>query len=420
MSKIKFFSKLIILMSSILIYSIINEYSYVDTAKFSHSNINYEYPKTFNTLVVLVEFNNSSLVGDEHQWYNHLFETENSITNYYQENSYNKLNVRAATGSVHKVTLDLKHPNFDSDSELEDIDLYFEEILKSLDGEIDYQVFDTNNNRYIESDELAVIFVMAGQEETFSNTEYDTSGSFVEASSIKLDGVTLSTAILIGEMSVGIDSEHFTTIGVFCHELGHALGLPDLYDIDYSSQGLGYHELMASGTDNYSGNQELGESPAPLSAWSKEFLGLIEPIKLSEDGIYRLPKRINSDIVYKIEDGDLYYLIEYVTFDGYGAGLASHTSYDGMAVWQVNTNVINNTNMYYNEINNDEDQYGVMLIEANGDNDLLNPEFDYWYTLYNHYFNVDKTSEIELPNGDYIEIITQTDEYLEIEFILSD
>ena len=33
-------------------------------------------------------------------------------------------------------------------------------------------------------------------------------------------------------------------IGVFCHELGHAIGLPDLYD-GYGSSGIGYWGLMS-------------------------------------------------------------------------------------------------------------------------------------------------------------------------------
>jgi len=43
------------------------------------------------------------------------------------------------------------------------------------------------------------------------------------------------------------------TIGVFCHELGHAFGLVDLYDTDNSSYGTGYWSLMSSGSRVCSG-----------------------------------------------------------------------------------------------------------------------------------------------------------------------
>ncbi|NQV14108.1 M6 family metalloprotease domain-containing protein [bacterium] len=61
-------------------------------------------------------------------------------------------------------------------------------------------------------------------------------------------------------------------IGVFSHEFGHALGLPDLYDTDYSSGGLGDWCLMASGS------WATPTSPVHMSAWCKEMLGWTVPI----------------------------------------------------------------------------------------------------------------------------------------------
>lgn len=61
-------------------------------------------------------------------------------------------------------------------------------------------------------------------------------------------------------------------IGVFSHEFGHALGLPDLYDTDYSSDGIGDWCLMGGGSWN------SPTSPAHLSAWCKEMLGWVTPV----------------------------------------------------------------------------------------------------------------------------------------------
>ncbi len=56
-------------------------------------------------------------------------------------------------------------------------------------------------------------------------------------------------------------------IGVFCHEFGHAFGLPDLYDTNGGSEGVGHWCLMGSG------NWNTPTNPAHMSAWSKNQLG---------------------------------------------------------------------------------------------------------------------------------------------------
>jgi M6 family metalloprotease-like protein len=62
-------------------------------------------------------------------------------------------------------------------------------------------------------------------------------------------------------------------IGVFCHEIGHGIGLYDLYDT-YGSAGIGYWGLMGAG------NWNIPSSPAHLCAWSREQLGWIDPIEV--------------------------------------------------------------------------------------------------------------------------------------------
>lgn len=61
-----------------------------------------------------------------------------------------------------------------------------------------------------------------------------------------------------------------TNMGVFCHEWGHVLGLPDLYDIDYNpgSEGVGSWSLMAGGSWNNG-----GRSPSCFDAWCRIILG---------------------------------------------------------------------------------------------------------------------------------------------------
>lgn len=73
------------------------------------------------------------------------------------------------------------------------------------------------------------------------------------------------------------------TIGVFCHEFGHALGLPDLYDTDGSSEGVGEWCLMGSGGWNYRDGDPRGTCPGHMSAWAKDQLDWIQIINIRDE-----------------------------------------------------------------------------------------------------------------------------------------
>ncbi|MFJ7274816.1 immune inhibitor A domain-containing protein [Kitasatospora sp. NPDC098663] len=67
-------------------------------------------------------------------------------------------------------------------------------------------------------------------------------------------------------------------LGVFAHEYGHDLGLPDLYDtagtgIDNS---VGFWSLMSSGSWLGEGKGAIGDMPNDLDAWSKLKLGWLK------------------------------------------------------------------------------------------------------------------------------------------------
>ncbi|MCL2235831.1 MAG: hypothetical protein FWB98_05260 [Defluviitaleaceae bacterium] len=68
-------------------------------------------------------------------------------------------------------------------------------------------------------------------------------------------------------------------IGTAAHELGHILGLPDLYCLFGESMGLGPYSLMAHGNWSMApGDPAPGHTPTPFDAWSLMQLGFINPI----------------------------------------------------------------------------------------------------------------------------------------------
>ncbi|MBL4932808.1 immune inhibitor A domain-containing protein [Clostridium paridis] len=65
--------------------------------------------------------------------------------------------------------------------------------------------------------------------------------------------------------------------GVFCHEFGHDLGLPDEYDINYSGKGepIGYWSIMSSGSwaGKVPGTEPVGFSPYAKQYFQKTYGG---------------------------------------------------------------------------------------------------------------------------------------------------
>ncbi|MFD9127062.1 immune inhibitor A domain-containing protein [Kitasatospora sp. NPDC059571] len=63
-------------------------------------------------------------------------------------------------------------------------------------------------------------------------------------------------------------------LGVFAHEYGHDLGLPDLYDTTGADDNsVGFWSLMSSGSWLGDGKNSIGDKPGDLDAWSKLQLG---------------------------------------------------------------------------------------------------------------------------------------------------
>ena len=63
-------------------------------------------------------------------------------------------------------------------------------------------------------------------------------------------------------------------LGVFAHEYGHDLGLPDQYDTTYTGENsVGFWSLMSSGSWLGTGKNAIGDLPGDMNAWDKLQLG---------------------------------------------------------------------------------------------------------------------------------------------------
>ncbi|MGW1109049.1 immune inhibitor A domain-containing protein [Streptomyces sp. NPDC002540] len=63
-------------------------------------------------------------------------------------------------------------------------------------------------------------------------------------------------------------------LGVFAHEYGHDLGLPDLYDTTNTAENsVGFWSLMSAGSWLGTGKNQIGDLPGDMTAWDKLQLG---------------------------------------------------------------------------------------------------------------------------------------------------
>ncbi len=139
-----------------------------------------------------------------------------------------------------------------------------------------------------------------------------------------------------------------TAIGVFCHEFGHAFGLPDLYDLSTNgsscesdfSQGVGYWCLMGSG------NWNTPERPAHMSVWSKSVLGWIAPTVVTNDlNNWPILSATRYPVAFKMWDqgspGQEYFLVERRTAEGFDDEIQG----PGILIWHLDeTNTAGNLN----------------------------------------------------------------------------
>lgn len=254
-----------------------------------------------------------------------------SVAQYYRDNSYQKFNIQPAEEShgrlndgVVDVLLPYSHPNFGSNYGSASQNLV-RDALKEANRYIDFSQFDSNRDGHLAPRELGVVLMIAGYENAYGGAgapEPNVWAHKSEISSLNLDGVSLSAYAMFGEQH----QEHLATIGIISHEMAHLLfSLPDLYDRQGDSNGIGRWGLMGLGSWN-SHQGDSGNSPAHMLAWSKEKAGFIQPQDVEGDAIdFSLSPTTNSGEAMRIwldpfRHGE-HFLLEYRVREGFDRGL---------------------------------------------------------------------------------------------------
>lgn len=220
------------------------------------------------------------------------------------------------------------------------------DAVLAANASVNFGPYDNDGNGYV--DAFIVVHAGAGAEVTGKSGDIWSHKWTLDGGAMNVDGTKVYAYLTVPE-----DSK----IGVCCHELGHLLfGFPDLYDTDYTSEGIGNWCLMAGGSWGGGGN-----TPVHPSAWCKANQGWASVVNVTSNGSKNIADVKDSGVVYRMwKNGAAsseYFLVENRQKSGFDASLPA----GGLLIWHVDDSVAGNTN---------EAHYKVALMQADGLRDM--------------------------------------------------
>ncbi len=191
------------------------------------------------------------------------------------------------------------------------------EALRKLDNQVDWTQYDFDGDGYVD----LVAFMHppldgacggATNNHLWSH-RFSLTGTAYVTHSTNAQGVPIKVSDYILESGVGgsdgCDSSQIMPVGTVSHETGHGFGLPDLYDTDNASEGVGEYSLMGSG------NYTTGVSPSRMDPWSLNELGWVTVVPIPTGGTYAFGPAPTSDTAFYVPVGGAnprgeYFLLE--------------------------------------------------------------------------------------------------------------
>jgi M6 family metalloprotease-like protein len=259
---------------------------------------------------------------------------------------------------------------------------FVEEVLAQVDRDIDFGEFDNDGpdgvpNSGDDDGWVDYVFIVprSAPRGFIVGGATGVAGLGMPASYVTRDVSVRGVPIRVGtdrySGSLSSEGPFSQLVGTMAHEFGHALGLPDLYDLAHERQaddsaGIGRWGLMGWGAHGWAGT----DGPTELSAWSREKLGwvgvdnerlfvtatdtsvIVDDIRRGGH-IVRVPLPTKSDGVAGVAEE--YLLLEYRSRAArfYGRGMPA----GGLLIWHIRPQ---------REDNTDETRKLVDLVSADG------------------------------------------------------
>ena len=308
---------------------------------------------TVRVIVVLVDFSDKPMAQTVAHFDQLFFSTgvipTKSVREYYADVTRGLVNIQGQVVGPFRMPKKLSeyaHGASGTGAALPNARTLARDAVVAADASVNFGLYDNDGNGYV--DAFIVVHAGPGAEVTGSSGDIWSHKWTLDGGAMNVDGTKVFAYLTVPEDS---------NIGVCCHELGHLLfGFPDLYDTDYTSEGIGNWCLMAGGSWGGSGN-----TPTHPSAWCKANQGWSSVTNVTTNGVKNIADVKDSGNIYRLwKNGAAsseYFLVENRQKTGFDASLPA----GGLLIWHIDDSVAGNTN---------EAHYKVALIQADGKRDM--------------------------------------------------
>ena len=263
------------------------------------------------------------------------FGATGSAKEYFEDQFSNTVKFKFEVSDI--VTLDREVAYYggnDSQGNDKNPHLMIMEACQLADEQIDFSKYDQDGDG--EVDNVFVFFAGRDEAEGASENQIWSHAWYIKdgaGRNLFLDGVRINRYACTSELKMlNAATATMASIGTFCHEYSHTLGLPDLYDTDYQTGGYaatlwGDTCLMDGGSYNNNGS-----TPPNFNAIEREIMGLSEPIRLTTSGNYTI-ESIDKGQYYRLDSDNLeeYFLFECRTLTGWDKYIGG----SGMLVYHI-------------------------------------------------------------------------------------
>ena len=349
-------------------------------------------PRRLPLLVILLEYNNQKIQSADSVWAKKIFgNKEGQLNHYYQTISYGQFGFTPVeeTGGTNndgiiKIKLNKNHLDtaINSSKFTSRLTKDIQSAIAAADKYVDFSKYDTNGNGALRSNEIAIIFVVAGYEDAYEGG-HARNGIWAHQSSLshydapEADGVKIFDNRYKGRYAAFGErhGDHDAVIGIIAHELGHAVfKLPDLYNVSGKDGGIGVFGLMGAGSwGRKNRNEYPGATPVHMCAWSKTYTGWVTPQVVSNTSATLTETASNEYNIIKIPiSANHYYLLENRNNTGYDRGLYElddgpngERFQGGVLIWHINQKKLTTQHLLNNDVNADTHNKGVDVVEAN-------------------------------------------------------